>query len=320
MPPRRPGRCCGSGSTTSGCTGSSGGSTRATTPPPGCWNALGCGSKRTCGRTSTSKASGPTRRSTRCSTPSGTPGPPAPPAGRRTAGPPRTATTATTAKPTTTWARPLRVTAESEAPAMPATGDAPGTGAACGPSAPEWTAEHDVGRDLAARLIGSRFPGLRRATVEPLATGWDNTVFLVDGRWVFRFPRRTAALECLRRETAVLPLIADGLPLPVPLPELIGEPGDDYPWPFWGARLLPGTELADSALPDRDRVRAGARAGEFLRALHDPEVARTAGAGLPVDPLRRADPSVRAPMARERLDRLRGLGLLGALDPRRGAD
>lgn len=29
--------------------------------------------------------------------------------------------------------------------------------------------------------------------MEPLAEGWDNTVFLLDGTWVCRFPRRQLA-------------------------------------------------------------------------------------------------------------------------------
>ena len=171
----------------------------------------------------------------------------------------------------------------------------------------QWEAEQPVSASLAAGLIGRQFPRLRGAPVEPLATGWDNTVYLVDGAWVFRFPRREIALPGIQREIAVLPLLAPHLPLHVPVPELVGRPSGAYPWPFWGARLVAGTELAEAGLPDSERVQAGASVGAFLRALHDPglvAVAGQAGPQLPDDPMRRAYPGVRAKRAREILGRL----------------
>ncbi|HUK72648.1 MAG TPA: phosphotransferase [Streptosporangiaceae bacterium] len=174
---------------------------------------------------------------------------------------------------------------------------------------PEWAAEYPVGRTQAAELIGAQFPSLRGAQVEPLASGWDNTIFLVAGHWVFRFPRRAVAVPGLRREIAVLPRLAPWLPLPVPVPEFAGAPSAGYPWPFWGARLLPGHELAESHLPDAARKPAAAGVGRFLRALHDPGVAAAVGPSLQVDPLRRGDACLRAGLARERLDALARRGI-----------
>ncbi|MFB9722173.1 phosphotransferase [Planobispora longispora] len=170
--------------------------------------------------------------------------------------------------------------------------------------AAEWAAEHDVGEADAAALVGEQFPDLRGAPVTLLATGWDNTVHLVGERWVFRFPRRAVALPGVEREIATLSALAPALPLALPVPTRIGRPGGLYPWPFWGAELIPGGELAEADLPETGRVRAAADLGAFLRALHDPRLVAEAGSGLPADPMRRGDPGVRAPMARERLDRL----------------
>jgi aminoglycoside phosphotransferase (APT) family kinase protein len=169
-------------------------------------------------------------------------------------------------------------------------------------AAAEWEPEHTVSADGAAALIAARFPRLRGAPVKELATGWDNTVFLVGGEWVFRFPRRSIALPGIRREIELLPRLAPRLPLPVPVPEFVGEPSPEFPWPFWGARHIPGRELAESGSPDEDRVAVAADLGAFLRALHEPGPAT--GADLPRDPMNRAEPSVRSPRARERLDRL----------------
>ncbi|WP_144119476.1 phosphotransferase [Catellatospora sichuanensis] len=221
-------------------------------------------------------------------------------------------------------------------------------------TAPAWTPEHEVDAEQAAVLIAEQFPALRAAPVTLLATGWDNTVHLVGGEWVFRFPRRAIALRLLAHETAVLPRLAGRLPLPIPFPELIGVPSAHFPWPFWGARLVPGVELADTGLPDDQRSRAAADLGGFLRALHEPALAELAVAGsappstppigaapseglaaagasrppaapppgssassaaeataavLPHDPMRRGDPGVRGPQARERLAQLAASGL-----------
>lgn len=156
-------------------------------------------------------------------------------------------------------------------------------------------------------------PELAGAPVVPLAQGWDNAVFLVDGRWAFRFPRRAIALPGIRREIAVLLAIAPLLPLPVPVPELVGtdrHPQD--PWPFTGARLIPGHELAESPDQPRDAVAAGV--GAFLRVLHGPalrDVAAGARDELPVDPMQRGWPGARLAQTRATLARLVADGVCG---------
>lgn len=179
-----------------------------------------------------------------------------------------------------------------------------------GPSAaPLWAPEREVTARTAAALIEKRFPELGGATVERLAAGWDNTVFLVAGEWVFRFPRRRIAVPGVEREIAVLPVLAPRLPLPVPVPRFAGEPSDDFPWPFWGARMISGRELADVAPPDGRRAGLAAEAGAFLRALHDPALAVEAGDVLPHDPMGRGDPAKRASLTSGRLTTLAGLGI-----------
>jgi aminoglycoside phosphotransferase (APT) family kinase protein len=171
-----------------------------------------------------------------------------------------------------------------------------------------WDAEHALDADQARQLLAAQFPQLALDSVQPLGIGFDNTVFLVDGAWAFRFPRREVALPLMQRELGLLPGLAPRLPLAVPVPELLGQPGGGYPWPFWGARLVPGRELADAGLPEDDRVALGAQVGGFLAALHQPAVARDLGGHLPHDPMRRGTPSTRGPMARDLLDRLAGRG------------
>ena len=183
-------------------------------------------------------------------------------------------------------------------------------------AAPPWTAERTTDRDRAARLVAARFPALRGASVVPLGEGWDNAVHLVGGRWAFRFPRRAVALPGVRRELAVLPLVAPLLPLPVPVPQLVADDDDPVePWPFTGARLLAGRELADAGLPDDARTEVAAGLGALLRALHAPGAQRAvAGVYLPVDPMDRAWPRARLSQTLDQLHRLAADGVW-SLDP-----
>ena len=160
-----------------------------------------------------------------------------------------------------------------------------------------WETSQPVDAARAAALVLPQFPELRGAPVVEVATGWDNSVLLV-GDVLFRFPRREIALDAQRRELAVLPRIAPHLPLPVPVPTHLGEPADDYPWPFWGAPMVPGVELG--LAPDVDRRAAAEATGAFLRALHDLRV----DVDLPVDPMGRAAPLLRAEQSREWLREL----------------
>jgi aminoglycoside phosphotransferase (APT) family kinase protein len=170
---------------------------------------------------------------------------------------------------------------------------------------PEWDAEVRVDEALARRLIGEQFPDLDAESLVLLGEGWDTMVWLVDGRWVFRFPRRTMVISGLELEMRYLTGMADRLPLPIPRPTFLGQPSEAYAWPFYGAPFLPGRELADADLDDDARVALGRPLGEFLRALHSLEP----DTGLPVDPVHRADMTARVPMTRERFDQLEQAGL-----------
>jgi aminoglycoside phosphotransferase (APT) family kinase protein len=171
-------------------------------------------------------------------------------------------------------------------------------------SGPRWAAERPCPADRAAALVAATFPQLAGLPVVPLAEGWDNTVHLVGDTWVFRFPRRAVALPGFRRELTVLPRLAPLLPLPVPVPELIAADEDDPPWPFTGARLLPGRELAEAALPDSKRTAAAAALGMFLRVLHHPGTRDAVAVELPVDPMRRGWPRARIDDTRDLLAQL----------------
>jgi aminoglycoside phosphotransferase (APT) family kinase protein len=143
-----------------------------------------------------------------------------------------------------------------------------------------WVAEVPLDAALVEALVGRQFPQLSPARAEPLGEGWDNTAFLVNGAWVFRFPRREAAVPLIEAELRLLPRMAPRLPLPVPLPQLRGAPGPDFSWPFAGHRLLRGVTAERAALTLEQRLQAAEPLGRFLRALHDLPAEDVPGDGI----------------------------------------
>jgi aminoglycoside phosphotransferase (APT) family kinase protein len=169
---------------------------------------------------------------------------------------------------------------------------------------PVWEAEIVVDEALARRLL-EQFPGLEAEALRALGYGWDYTIWVVGERYAFRFPRRQIGIPGTEREIAVLPKLAPLLPVPVPAPLYVGQPTDDYPWPFFGSLLLPGKELSEAALDDEGRLAVALELAEFLRSLHALELDEP----LPVDVNGRADMSLRVPMAREVLSEVEQLGI-----------
>ena len=155
-----------------------------------------------------------------------------------------------------------------------------------------WSAEEHVDELRASRLIRDRFPEVAADEVTLVSEGWDYAVFRVDGEWAFRFPRREVVVPGTEREIAVLPVLAERLPVAIPAPVFVGRPEDDFPWPFYGARYLAGAEATGR------RVDPGAL-GAALRALHAPETFAEVGEELPADPLGRVDMAVRLPRLEE---------------------
>ena len=129
-------------------------------------------------------------------------------------------------------------------------------------------AEFEITTALVRRLLRAQHPDLAGLPVEPLANGWDNTLFRLGGRLVVRLPRRTLGAHILVNEQRWLPVLAPRLPLPVPLPVRTGGPAPDegYPWPWSVVEFLPGT-AASSGVPF-DPAAAAADLGGFFGALH----------------------------------------------------
>jgi aminoglycoside 2''-phosphotransferase len=115
-------------------------------------------------------------------------------------------------------------------------------------------------------LLQACYPTLQVQRSSLLGEGWDSVAVLVNDQHVFRFAKRPDAAVRQARETELLSLLADRLPLPIPR--------YTYTWtdPAWpgkrivGYRLTPGEPLMLTR-PEYHATQA-ARLGAFVSALH----------------------------------------------------
>ena len=67
---------------------------------------------------------------------------------------------------------------------------------------PEWDADIVVDEALVRALLAEQFPELDASSARLLGEGWDNSVWVVEERWAFRFPRREIAIPGVRARAA----------------------------------------------------------------------------------------------------------------------
>jgi aminoglycoside phosphotransferase (APT) family kinase protein len=144
--------------------------------------------------------------------------------------------------------------------------------------------EIEITAELVRDLLRAQHPDLADHPLELGALGWDNQLWRLGDDLAVRMPWATeSADELLRKEYAWLPGLAPYLPLPVPVPQRLGEPSERFPRPWIVTTWVPG-EPADRAPATRAADAADALAA-FLTALHQP-----APEGAPVSRLGRGKP------------------------------
>lgn len=136
----------------------------------------------------------------------------------------------------------------------------------------------EIDEELVRSLLREQHPDLSGLGLRQAAIGWDNELWRLGDRLAVRLPHATErASSLLRKEYRWLPVLAPGLPLPVPTPVRIGEPSARFPKSWTVATWVPGEPA------DRDPISRGSHAADtlagFLRALH-----RRAPAEAPVNP------------------------------------
>jgi aminoglycoside phosphotransferase (APT) family kinase protein len=101
--------------------------------------------------------------------------------------------------------------------------------------------EVEVDEALVLRLLATQLPhlaDLSLAIVEPWGT--DNGIWRLGDDLVVRLPRIHWAQGQVDREARWLPVLAPRLPVAVPEPVAVGEPGEGYPYRWAVHRWIPG--------------------------------------------------------------------------------
>ncbi|MES2998990.1 MAG: aminoglycoside phosphotransferase family protein [Pseudomonadota bacterium] len=90
-------------------------------------------------------------------------------------------------------------------------------------------------------LIDSQFPKFSNLPIKPvLHNGWDNQTFRLGRNFLIRLPSAQHYASQVEKEQYWLPRLANYLPLPIPEPIAIGEPSNEYPYPWSIYKWLPG--------------------------------------------------------------------------------
>jgi aminoglycoside phosphotransferase (APT) family kinase protein len=107
--------------------------------------------------------------------------------------------------------------------------------------------EVEVTAPLVRRLLDAQMPALADETlrrVDPWGT--DHAIWRLGNDLVVRFPRIEWAADQPAREAIVLPFLAPRLPVAVPEPVAVGEPGFGYPYPWAVHRWIAGERAPPS--------------------------------------------------------------------------
>ncbi|MER8658733.1 aminoglycoside phosphotransferase family protein [Mesorhizobium sp. M0847] len=106
--------------------------------------------------------------------------------------------------------------------------------------------------DLVRRLVNAQFPQWRHLRVSPVAFGgWDNRTFHLGNDMTLRLPSAAPYALQVEKEHRWVPTLAPLLPLPIPVPLAMGEPGEDYPWQWSVYRWIDGETAKTAEIADR---------------------------------------------------------------------
>ena len=95
-------------------------------------------------------------------------------------------------------------------------------------------------------MIMTQFPDISIQSVESLGEGFRNYAILVNGDWVFRFPKSQQGADELNKEIQLLPLLVGCVKVNIPQYVYIGKRSDGNP--FVGYRKVQGQILGEDGM------------------------------------------------------------------------
>ena len=155
--------------------------------------------------------------------------------------------------------------------------------------------ELDIDAALVRRLLAAQFPQWAGLPLEPLPVGGtDNAIFRLGDHLSVRLPKASDRTGGFEKEARWLPVLAPQLPLAIPTPVALGQPGEGYPCAWAVHEWLEGDDATDAAL---DLAAAASDLAAFLAALHRIATTEAPSPGGRGGPLAPRDPHVREAIA-----------------------
>lgn len=131
-----------------------------------------------------------------------------------------------------------------------------------------WDKTIDIKEALVSELISSQFK-LKTSVIKSLGEGYDNSAFLVNDKFVFRFVHREQlSPTCMANEITLLPYLFEHLSFPLPNLTMIGQPTATYPFQFAGYEILAGELLTEHQTPLAEDPEFASILGAWLKELH----------------------------------------------------
>jgi aminoglycoside phosphotransferase (APT) family kinase protein len=171
-----------------------------------------------------------------------------------------------------------------------------------------WSPEIAITPLEAKGIIEAQFPQLIPVSIAELGKGFDNTVFIVNDMYVFRFPRREIAVQLLNIENQLLPLLVRQLNIVIPEPIFFGQATKDYKWPFTGYKHVQGD--SPGVLSDEIRNLSAVPLALFLKKLHQFPIDQAEKMGIPHDRFERMNIGKRKEMLVENIKKAADLQLV----------
>ncbi len=156
--------------------------------------------------------------------------------------------------------------------------------------APSKMHDDEVPTDVAlvSRLVAAQFPHWADLPLAPVCSaGTDHALFRLGEEMVVRLPRIHWAVGQAEKERRWLPRLAPHLPLAIPVPLALGQPGEGYPWIWSVCGWLAGQNATAEQIANPGR--AATDLAQFIVALQQIDATdgprpgpHNAGRGVPL--------------------------------------
>ena len=125
----------------------------------------------------------------------------------------------------------------------------------------------DISEPLVRRLVDRQFPRWAGLPLQPVAAfGTDHRLFRLGEELLVRMPVYADSADQARSDAAWLPRLAPYLPVALPAPEAVGEPDEEYPFPWAVVPWLEGRTVAEEGV---DPVALAEDLAAFVTALRE---------------------------------------------------